>query len=277
MAQKLLHRAQIAAVLQQMSGEGMPQRMRRGAGRQAEPAAQILHQGFALRADSSLCRAARRRGARAPRIEGAGARILLHRLAHGREHGHGAFLAPLADDGERLAQGRIAAFETEGFGDAQARSVEQRQQRRIARRDPGLFLLPGFGDGADRVHLAQGPRQRARKFGAAHAAQRRAVGKVLAFEVAVERAQPGQRALHAAGPETFGAALGQKGADIGGTQGAQRGKRDRAAAVKDQEAKKAPHIVAIGAQRVAAHAPFMGKARQPGMGQFIHAASHRNP
>ena len=135
--------------------------------------------------------------------------------------------------------------------------------------------MPGIGDGAHGIRLAQRPRQRAWQFRASYRAQSRCVGEVLALEVAIERAQPGEGALHAARAQTFGAALRQKGSDIGGTQGAQRSERYRTAAMKDKEAKKAPHIVAIGAQGVRAHAPFMGEARKPGMGQFFDAASHR--
>src|SRR6185369_2779720 len=42
-AEQFLDRAQIAAAAEQMGGEGMPQRMRRGAVGQAERAAQPLH------------------------------------------------------------------------------------------------------------------------------------------------------------------------------------------------------------------------------------------
>ena len=60
-------------------------------------------------------------------------------------------------------------------------------------------------------------------------------------------------------------------------QGSQRGKADRPAAVKDEESEKAPHVVAIGAQSVPAHAPFMRQTRKPSIGQFTHTASHRTP
>ena len=90
----------------------MPQRMRRGAGWQAEPATQILHQCLRFARAHRFAAPREEQGSGAPRIEGTDLRILVYRLADGGEHGHGALLAPLADDGERFAQRRVAALET---------------------------------------------------------------------------------------------------------------------------------------------------------------------
>ena len=63
------------------------------------------------------------------RCRRAGKRNLLgigvDRLAQQRQHRHHAFLAALAQDGERFAQGHIAALEAQRLGNAQARAIEQ--------------------------------------------------------------------------------------------------------------------------------------------------------
>ena len=48
MAEQFLHAAQIAAIGQQMRGEGMPQSMRRRTFRKSQTAAKILHQQLRL-------------------------------------------------------------------------------------------------------------------------------------------------------------------------------------------------------------------------------------
>ncbi len=101
MAQELLDRTQVGAGPQQMGGEAVAQGVGRGAGGQAEPPAQPLHQGLgAARRIGAAPAGAEQRLVRFQR-ERQDLRIGVDGRGHLRQHRRDTRLGPLAEHPER--------------------------------------------------------------------------------------------------------------------------------------------------------------------------------
>src|SRR6185503_17428401 len=94
------------------------------------------------------------------------------------------------------------------------------------------------------------------------------------LEIAIERADRGHRTLNPARSQAFRAPRGQERTHIGWPQLLQRGKRDLAAVVARKKPEEPRRVVAIGAQRMRAHAPLIGEARKPRLGQLAPRTRH---
>ena len=100
MAKEFLDRAQIPAARQKMGGEGVAQRMRRGARGKAERAAQARNRAlYDARRKRPASRAAKDR---LVGLHGIGAlgEVFAHALANLRQSRNDAHASPLAEDGE---------------------------------------------------------------------------------------------------------------------------------------------------------------------------------
>ena len=143
MAQQFLDRAQVAALGEQVGGEGMAQSVRRRGIGQAERRAKFPDQQLHdPRAEAPALLADEERPVRRQRM-GAKHEITVHPLADGRQDRQDALLVTLAGDDQRRTERRGAAVEAERLGDAQAAAVDQGQHRMVAGRNPG-FRVVGF-------------------------------------------------------------------------------------------------------------------------------------
>ena len=152
MAEQFLDGPQIAAARQEMRRKGMAQGMRRRRRRQAERAAQTF--------DGELDDARRQRAAFGPDEQrslrrkpiGTEVEIGLDPACHSSQNGDGARFAAFADHGQAVARAdrRIRPPDREGFGNAQARTVEKAENGGIAGEHPGRPFVAGTAiDGGD--------------------------------------------------------------------------------------------------------------------------------
>ncbi len=148
MAQQFLHAAQVAAALQDVGGKGMAQGMGRGLVGQAQAAAQALHQALRLARAHRQAPPRQEQRRRRRTAERNLRRILVQRRGDQGQHRQAAFLGALADHRQGFAQGHVAALQAQGFGNAQARAIEQGQQGGVARAHPFDLVFTGLSDRA---------------------------------------------------------------------------------------------------------------------------------
>ena len=161
---------------------------------------------------------------------------------------------------------RVAAAELEGFRDAQARAVEQRQHGGVAGEDPGLARLAGAGLGlrhGDGGMRREGARQ---GLGDLRAPDRRegARGAVaLALEVAREGAQRRELAHERAALDVVHAARREECADVERLQADDRPHRRRLAEMAGQEGEELPQVPPIGLDGLRGQPPLPGEGGEP--------------
>src|SRR5690606_25228453 len=132
-------------------------------------------------------------------------------------------------------------------GDAEAASVEKREDRRVPRRDP-RHLVEGFlrvGD-AERRLRRQRPGPRPLLARRAHGEERGAVHRALALEMADEGAYSGDAAGDGARAGAVLAARGEEGADVAGPQRRDVGDARRPAEMGGEEDEELADVAAIG-------------------------------
>jgi hypothetical protein len=152
----------------------------------------------------------------------------------------------------------------ERFGNAQARTVEQRNHGGVAGGDPGLLgkLLAGRDD-PQRVAGRQRSRQRLRQFRRAQGGRARGIGEALALQMAQEGADGGEPAADGPGADAFLAAVGEKGTQVGGPQRGDVLQPGRPAAMAGQELEELPRVALVSLDGEGGQAPFARQHAQP--------------
>ena len=249
----------------------MAKRVRRCTFRQPERAAHARHrqlhdarrQGPAFRADEQ----------RAGGLKNIGAnrQIILNRCAHRGDDRRRARLLAFADDRQciRFADRRIDASDRERLGDAQARTVAERQHRGVARQHPRFARLtfPRRGRGHRLgVCRAQGSGQAPPRLGRADRPKRRGGFPAFARDMAGERFEGGERALQRAALDAIRTPAGEKGAQIARGAVGEIGNARRRAKAFCEEGEELPGVAAVGLDRARRQAPLVGEMLKPGGG-----------
>ena len=205
------------------------------------------------------------RGSRLPRAE---PEIRGDRRDDGGEHRDDALLAALAGDAERVAGAsrRLAAGEAERLGDAEAAAIEEREDRRVPRRDPRLLVerLADVGDLQRRLG-GERPRQRPLLARRPDGAEGGAVGVALALEPADQRADAGDAAGDGARPGAVLPARGEEGADVGDAERGDIGDARRPAEMQGEEDEELLDVAGIGLDRLRRQPPLMGEVTPPAL------------
>ena len=116
-AKQFLYFAQITAIAEQMRCKAVAQGVRGGGIRQAEGAAQALHDQLDDARRQALALFAKEQRVIALNAIGAKAEIVINGVNGHRQHGHNALLAAFADDAQNVfgAAWRVLAIEIERF------------------------------------------------------------------------------------------------------------------------------------------------------------------
>ncbi len=178
--------------------------------------------------------------------------IILDQRQHVLQHRHHAGLVALAGHHQNVACAgcrHVAALQPERLGDAQARSVQQRHHRGVARPDPGIAVfagaLVGVGETLGRRHLDR-LRQALADLGRADRRQRADLALAFPFEETPERAQPCQRPHQRAPADIVGAPHRHEGPDIAGFERRKAGKRHPPAPMLAEKNETLPEVAGIG-------------------------------
>src|SRR3984893_1256599 len=128
-----------------MRGEGMAQRMRRRAIGKPERAAQTRDRELDDPWAKWPALGAKEQGLLQRERVRANRDVSFDCLADRRDDGHGPGLLALAGDRQNVARAdrRLGALDRQGFGNAQARAIEQAQHGGIARDDPVRPVFSG--------------------------------------------------------------------------------------------------------------------------------------
>ena len=238
---------------------------------QAQRAAQALHgQLDDARRQRAASLADEQRPFR-PHLVGAQLQIAVDGGADRGDDGHGAHLAALAQHGHAIhrAAGGLRAGDRQGLGNAQARSIEQAQHRRVAGQHPwraGLALArlaAGHrAGGARRKGFWQG----AGDLGGAHGAQGRGLAPAFAFQMPRERADARQTAQQRPALHPLRPAPRHIGAHIGWLEPGKGRHVRRFAQMGRQKAEKLSQVALVGVQRMRGGAALARQMGEPAPG-----------
>ena len=159
----------------------------------------------------------------------------------------------------------IGPGEAERLGNAQARTVEKRQDGGVAGCDPRFFgkLFAGRNH-APRIRRGQRLGQRFRLFRRAQCHRARRIHQPAPFQETQQRAHTGQPAPQSAGAGAFIAAQGEETTKIGRAQRRDIGDARRTAAMAGQKLQELAGVALLG---------FHRQRRQPALaGQCLQAA-----
>ncbi len=195
--------------------------------------------------------------------------IILDQRQHILQHRHHAGLVALAVDDKHVAcarQRHVAALQAERFGDAQARSVQQRHHRGIARPNPGIAGLSGALIGVrktfGRRHMDRF-RQALPDLWRADRRQRADLTLAFLFEEARERAQTGERPHQRTAADIVCAPHRHEGPDVGRLERCKTRKRHLRAPVLPEKAETLADVAGVGFQRLRRQPSFAPQMRQP--------------
>ena len=195
--------------------------------------------------------------------------IVLNQRQHVLQHRHHAGLVALAGDDQHVAcagHRHVAAFQAERFGDAQARSVQQRHHGGVAGPDPGIAglagALAGVGKTFRRRHLDRF-RQALADLGRADRRERADLAAAFPFEKASERAQPRQRPHQRPSADIAGAPHRHEGPDVAGLKACKTRKRHLRAPMFPEKNQALADVAGIGLQRLRRQPSLGAQMRQP--------------
>ena len=193
---------------------------------------------------------------------------MLDRPGHRLDDRNDALLASLAEDGDRIDafDGSILPGEAEGLRNAQARAVEQSQNRRIAGEHPGRPVVPalvGLRE-SDGIGGRERTGKRSGEAGRTHGAEGRAFSMPLAGEVAREGTQGGELAHQGAAFHPFAPARRHEGADIPRRQADDLTDAWRLPEMNGQEDEELPEVAGIGLDGLGGEPPLPGENPEPG-------------
>ena len=195
--------------------------------------------------------------------------IILDQRQHVLQHRHHAGLVALAGDDKHVARAghrHVAALQPERFGDAQARAVQQRHHRGVARPDPGIAglagALVGIGKTFGRRHLDR-LRQALADLWRADRRQRADLALAFPFEEAPERAQSRQRPHQRTPADIVGAPHRHEGPDVAGLERCKARQRHQRAPMLAEKDQTLADVAGIGLQRLRRQPPFGAQMRQP--------------
>ena len=182
---------------------------------------------------------------------GAGGEIGCDALAHDAEHRHHALLVALAGDHHGVTDWRLAAVQRQRLADAQAATVKQRQQRRVALGDPGLAAEhAGALEGLARFRRRQRFGHRSRHLRRAHAVDGGVMDEIAAFQPAEEAAKGRQRPRRRGARAPRRRPARQVGAEIRRPQGGEIGQARRTAEMFRKEDQEVVEIAPVGGKGV---------------------------
>ena len=270
-AEQLLDRAQIAAARQQVGGEGMAQRVRRGAVGQAERAAQPLPSPVG-RCAATAARPWRRRtaGLAASAHRGRARDSRRSPACTGAITGAERVLRPLPTTVDRvaLADRRVGAADRQRFADAQARAVAQRQHGGVAREDPRLARFARRAKSAEATARASaalsGRGRRRAALGARTAPSAEAGARPRARRGAPASAR--RRARAAASARRFPRRGGARERRAGRPARGRENSATPAGAPKPlgEKGEKLAHVAPVGLQPIGRKPPLAGEPAKPG-------------
>ena len=225
-----------------------------------------------MRGDSGPPRAPMKSGASGRDLGRAQLQIIGDQLQHVLQHRHHALLVAFAGDEDDVAcAGRrhVLALERQCFGDTQARAVEQREHRGVARQHP---LRPRLRRRADR-HPTSALPMRSRAASASCAAPwargRRRVRRPCLCRCVRENART--TALRQATriserlPMPSRAARRHEGAHILRRELCEFFQRRRAAEMLGKESQKLRDVAPIGVERLCRHPPLRAEIVEPAL------------
>ncbi len=128
----------------------------------------------------------------------------------------------------------------------------------VVRREFGLGDAPRGGDG-------KRPRQRLADLRCAHGGERADAALAVAFEVAGEAAQAGERAHQRAAADPLGAPRRQECAHVRRLERREVFQRGATAEMLGEESEKLKHVAPIGFERLRRITPLVAEMAEPGL------------
>ena len=263
MAEQFLKRPQVRASRQQVRCKAVPKRVRSQRVGETEPPPRGSDRpAHEIRVERPSPRSHEQRHGSMKRIR-ALPRVVVDRVANGGDHRHDPHLRSLPGHPQGRSDRQQIGGQRHRFGDAQARAVQQQQDGKVSRADPGRAggVRRIFGEVHGFVRCCWA-RQGARPLGRARPRKLRR-HSLLFGDVDQEGAHSGELAGGRCGAEAAGSAIGEKGAKIGGVHARQRGRVDRFAAIASEEFDQPVSRRDVGAHGVNGAAAIVLKIGRP--------------
>eukprot|EP00998_Keelungia_sp_KM082_P008445 NODE_4633_length_765_cov_1.670846_g4610_i0.p2 GENE.NODE_4633_length_765_cov_1.670846_g4610_i0~~NODE_4633_length_765_cov_1.670846_g4610_i0.p2 ORF type:complete len:181 (-),score=18.25 NODE_4633_length_765_cov_1.670846_g4610_i0:191-733(-) len=143
-AEQILNGTQITATGQKVGGKGMAHGMRGGGIGQVQKAAYFAHFALGDLCDQPPAACANKKRLIAVRGIGAGADIIINRVADDLQNRDKALFVALAGDDHRSARRALIGIKVECLGYTQAAAIKQGEQGEVAFGKP-RFILPRAG------------------------------------------------------------------------------------------------------------------------------------